>query len=1389
MKKLGFIIISLMLLSSNITAQTRVQTATGSTGTTANTTFTVTLASTPVSGNTLIAVISTRSTTANSISSITQDGATWAKATASLGTNGTTTEIWYTTALSSAIKTITITQLSALSAAVVMEYSGLAYGAPLDKFASSFNTNTNITAASTGTTAATTSSDGLWIGGIGLKSSRYSISNTTNTFTSVTSAASTNTTVTNNAKIFVLEKTVNATGTASTGGTVSTKSYWSGAVAAFKVAVVSSFTPISACKGSSQVVTINGEGFTSGSVVDFNGTAASTTYVSSTQITATLPATATPGFIHVTTGPTVLESKKPFLIKAPVAPTANITKTTCPSSSDGAVNPNNIPVAVNFDYTKSQYINLGTPLLNNLDAFTLEGWVKCSTYNRNSLFGQNNAVEIGFTSSGTIELWSEGLYTNVYSPAAFPTDGLWHHIAGTGDGTNMKIYVDGELVASQAHAALPTNKYGFSTDNTMIGGYVWDAVTPNYHTGQVLKAGFWNTALTNTQIAALASTPHEYVTGETNLIAGYNFYDSEGTSLAKTPSGTNGTFNGTTVSTWTDLFTYSWTKSTGSFSASTKNISALPTGTYNLAATFNGCTANSDDFVVISNGTISTAADSISGVSIVCPNTEIELIIKGGTLGTGATWKWYSGACGTNEISTGLNSGKDSLTITPTVTTTYYARAEGTCNTTACVSKTVTVNAIGQWLGITDDWNDAQNWCTEIPTSGTNVVIPAGVPNQPFIGAADALCNSLTINNGATVTISGTNTLTVHGNLINNGTFTANSSTVIFNGTSTISGASTTTFNNLTINSEKTLTASAATMNLTGNWTNNGTFTNNSGTVVFNGTTAAQTLGGSSASTFYNLTINNTYTGGGVRAGKNITVNNILNLASVNASATLGALDMSPVYSTDSLSSCYNLYMGANATTTGVGDVTGRVIRTTITKETPLSFGNALNTLEFFNNVQDSMPSQITFISRIGVRHSVKNNTVKRYYQIVKTGGGVNTKFNLKLHYLDSELDTITENRLVYWDHHVTYNGVSPHEHGKTDHDLTNNWLTLSGHAIGYLAWEEYSGEQSFDPAHPENAGKQKIWMLSGKQLAAENMWIGAINTNWDEPSNWTGGLPTTTSNLLIILPSNGRSPIIDDSETKEVKSITINAGASLTAGTSSVLYINGDLAANNGTASWSNQGTFVPGTSTVNFTGANAAITGSTDFYNLTIASSKTLNMVSGSEINVSGTFTNSGILNTDFNGPTTFGYNGSLAQDVVDADYYHLELSGAGTKTLPAASINVSGDMDLSSTFTATSNTIVFNGSSAQSLSGSSSSALNNVTLNNANGLTLSKNQTVDGVLTFTSGLLTTSGSNALTLGCDASTTGESTTKYVNGKLARKYCAEVSKLFLLVVVEIIAH
>jgi hypothetical protein len=126
-------------------------------------------------------------------------------------------------------------------------------------------------------------------------------------------------------------------------------------------------------------------------------------------------------------------------------------------------------------------------------------------------------------------------------------------------------------------------------------------------------------------------------------------------------------------------------------------------------------------------------------------------------------------------------------------------------------------------------------------TTGTQTIVGGTYSNLNISGGTTGgriLANGQTINVSGSYTVnSGTGAVTVTGNTIN------------FNGTTTISGA--TSFNNVTIAASSALTAPSGTLNIAGNFTNNGTFNANSGTVVLNGSN--QTVTGSN--TFNNLTM------------------------------------------------------------------------------------------------------------------------------------------------------------------------------------------------------------------------------------------------------------------------------------------------------------------------------------------------------------------------------------------------------------------------------------------------------------------------------------------------------------------------------------------------------
>jgi len=300
----------------------------------------------------------------------------------------------------------------------------------------------------------------------------------------------------------------------------------------------------------------------------------------------------------------------------PPAFTSSVSNATGPIQFDGSVSvSNNVNPAMEFRKTDYDYIDLNTSLLSNLTQFSIEGWTKFNLADNvgtrvGSIFGQNDCIEFGFYDPNIIQCWTAGGGQVDIAVSSYPNDNAWHHIAAVGNGTTLKVYVDGLLIGS---GGFSTANYGSSAFTTKIGGRIWDDTDGGSFTGQIKKIGFWNTALTTAQITMLAAGYYIYKTSDTGLIAGYNFFDGSGTVLSSMPAGKNGTLKNSPV--WSNIMTYAWTK-TGDpgFTPSTLNISSLTTGQYNLTVS-NGTCSTFNSFTIISDNTCATywtgATDSI----------------------------------------------------------------------------------------------------------------------------------------------------------------------------------------------------------------------------------------------------------------------------------------------------------------------------------------------------------------------------------------------------------------------------------------------------------------------------------------------------------------------------------------------------------------------------------------------------------------------------------------------------------------------------------------------------------------------------------------------------------------------------------------------------------
>lgn len=292
-------------------------------------------------------------------------------------------------------------------------------------------------------------------------------------------------------------------------------------------------------------------------------------------------------------------------------PVGTVGVASCASASDGTITITNMNNSVRFVAADNDYIDLGSQMMSNRGAFTMGGWIKFKASDitgRMSLFGQNNAIEFGFSSSSTLELWSvaTGVVTASFTPAILGNE-AWHHVSVTGDGTRIRIYIDGVSVPVTGGVVNTTN-YGASAFTTKIGSRVFSDTNGETFTGSILKTAFYSTALSASRIESLAFGPTVYSGFEPGIIAGYNYYDGSGTTLTSIPAGFNGTFVNSPE--WVDPYTYAWQRvGNNTVIATTKNLTGLTPGDYRVTVALTGVSSpNAKVFTVGSAAEVVAAA-------------------------------------------------------------------------------------------------------------------------------------------------------------------------------------------------------------------------------------------------------------------------------------------------------------------------------------------------------------------------------------------------------------------------------------------------------------------------------------------------------------------------------------------------------------------------------------------------------------------------------------------------------------------------------------------------------------------------------------------------------------------------------------------------------------
>lgn len=157
--------------------------------------------------------------------------------------------------------------------------------------------------------------------------------------------------------------------------------------------------------------------------------------------------------------------------------------------------------AINFLGTDTE-MTTGLSFLSNRSAFTITAWLRPNSLSAlTGIVGQNDAVEMGFDSPTMFDIWTPG-GGEVLHPYTFPVN-AWHHAASTGSGSQLRIYYDGAVVASDAH---PTSNYGSSSYHVKVGGGIYDA-TGGFFDGAVDEVRIYGRALSASEVAFLATAP------------------------------------------------------------------------------------------------------------------------------------------------------------------------------------------------------------------------------------------------------------------------------------------------------------------------------------------------------------------------------------------------------------------------------------------------------------------------------------------------------------------------------------------------------------------------------------------------------------------------------------------------------------------------------------------------------------------------------------------------------------------------------------------------------------------------------------------------------------------------------------------------------------------
>ncbi len=229
--------------------------------------------------------------------------------------------------------------------------------------------------------------------------------------------------------------------------------------------------------------------------------------------------------------------------------------------------------ALRFDGV-DDYVDCGNnPVFALNDAITLVAWVKTNDTTNgefNSFITKgDHAYGLKSNTRDAIEfVIYDGMWVTAEYSVNSSFNGVWHHLAGVYDGSELKLYIDGEPVATTAH----TGTIGSTSDDVYLGGN--SETAGHFYEGLIDEVRIWNIARTQEEIQI---NMYALFDGNEPNLVGYWQLD-EGTGQIASDSSGNGNHGQLGSTSGSDSADPAWVVSSASFETGLWITGHVPSG-------------------------------------------------------------------------------------------------------------------------------------------------------------------------------------------------------------------------------------------------------------------------------------------------------------------------------------------------------------------------------------------------------------------------------------------------------------------------------------------------------------------------------------------------------------------------------------------------------------------------------------------------------------------------------------------------------------------------------------------------------------------------------------------------------------------------------------------